>query len=137
MEPRISFITLGVKDVAAAARFYEHVLGLPRKPLPEGAGVAFFEMGKTWLALYGREELAHDAGVPYVPLPPGGFSGVTLAHNVKSPELVDALLAHVAANGGRITRAGSKAFWGGYTGYFADPEGHLWEVAWNPDFPHV
>jgi uncharacterized protein len=135
MEPRISFITLGVKDVGVAARFYQDVLGLPRKPMPEGAGVAFFEMGKTWLALYGREALAEDAGVPATPA--GGFSGVTLAHNVKTPEMVDALLAHVAANGGRITRPGSKAFWGGYTGYFADPDGHLWEVAWNPDFPHV
>ena len=132
MEPRISFITLGVGDLARSIRFYVDVLGLAQLPSPPT--VAFFEMGKTWLALYPRDELAADAGVP---ADGGGFAGFTLAHNVRSPEEVDALLHHVAACGGQIVKQGQTAFWGGYTGYFADPDGFLWEVAWNPQFPHV
>jgi uncharacterized protein len=132
MQPRISFVTLGVTDLDRAIRFYEQVLKLPRIPTP--AGVAFFEMGKTWLALYPRKDLAADAGVS----PEGsGFVGFSLAHNVRSPEEVDQLIATAAAGGGRVMKAGHKAFWGGYTGYFADPDGFLWEVAWNPQFPHV
>ncbi len=132
MEPRISFVTLGVRDLARATAFYRDVLGLVPKDTP--GDVSFFEMGKTWLSLYSRELLAEDAGVASEG---SGFPGVTLAHNVRSPEEVDALLAHVAAHGGRLVRAGRKAEWGGYTGYFADPDGFLWEVAWNPHFPHV
>jgi catechol 2,3-dioxygenase-like lactoylglutathione lyase family enzyme len=133
MEPRISFVTLGVGDLERATRFYEAVLRLPRKPTPPE--VAFFEMGKTWLALYPRHLLAEDAGVPADG--GGGFPGFSLAHNVRSPEEVDDLLAEVEAGGGRVLRAGHRADWGGYTGYFADPDGFLWEVAWNPHFPHV
>ena len=132
MEPRISFVTLGVGDLDRAIAFYRDVLRLPQKPTPPG--VAFFEMGRTWLALYPRELLAGDAGVP----PDGsGFPGFTLAHNVLTEAEVDALLAEVNAGAGRLVRAGHKADWGGYTGYFADPDGFLWEVAWNPHFPHV
>lgn len=132
MEPRISFITLGVRDLKGATRFYRDVLGLrPRTELPE---VTFFEMGRTWLALYPRELLAVDAGVPEEG---SGFSGFALAHNVRSPAEVDVLLATAAAGGGRLVKAGRATEWGGYAGYFADPEGFLWEVAWNPDFPHV
>ncbi|TCO81176.1 hypothetical protein EV699_10916 [Plasticicumulans lactativorans] len=134
MEPRLSFVTLGVGDLARATAFYEQVLKLPRIALPDGAGVAFFELGKTWLSLFPRAELAADAGVPAAG---SGFAGFTLAHNVRSAAAVDALLAEVAAAGGRIVKPGQPAFWGGYTGYFADPDGFLWEVAWNPDFPHV
>jgi uncharacterized protein len=133
MEPRISFVTLGVSDLARAAKFYDEVLRLPRRPTPPS--VVFYEMGKTWLALWSREELAADAGVPYTP--PAGFPGFSLAHNVRSPEEVDALLAEVEAGGGRVLKPGHRADWGGYTGYFADPDGFLWEVAWNPHFPHV
>jgi len=132
MEARISFVTLGVQDLARATRFYAEVLRLPRKETPPE--VAFFEMGQTWLALYPRELLAADAGVS---AEGGGFAGFTLAHNVRSEAEVDQLLAEVEAGGGRIIRAGSPADWGGYTGYFADPDGFLWEVAWNPKFPHV
>jgi catechol 2,3-dioxygenase-like lactoylglutathione lyase family enzyme len=132
MEPRISFVTLGVRDLERATRFYTDVLRLPRMPTPPG--VTFFEMGKTWLALFGRDDLAADAGVP---AEGSGFPGFSLAHNVRSAAEVDQLLEEVARGGGRIVKPGHTADWGGYTGYFADPDGFLWEVAWNPKFPHV
>jgi uncharacterized protein len=132
MEPRISFVTLGVSDLGRATRFYAEVLGLPQKPTPPE--VSFFEMGRTWLALYPRELLAADAGVSPEG---GGFPGFALAHNVRSGAEVDRLLEEVARGGGRVVRPGHKADWGGYAGYFADPDGFLWEVAWNPQFPHV
>jgi catechol 2,3-dioxygenase-like lactoylglutathione lyase family enzyme len=132
MEPRLSLVTLGVADLQRATKFYEEVLGLPRIPTPPE--VTFFELGKTWLALYPRELLAADAGVPAAG---SGFPGFTLAHNVRSAAEVDALLKEVAAKGGRIVKPGTRADWGGYTGYFADPDGFLWEVAWNPQFPHT
>jgi len=132
MEPRISLITLGVADLARAVHFYENCLGLPRLQTPPS--VAFFELGKTWLALWPRENLAADAGVS----PEGsGFRGFSLAHNVRSPEEVDALLERVARGGGTVVKRGQRTDWGGYAGYFADPDGFLWEVAHNPDFPHV
>lgn len=132
MEPRISFITLGVRSLPRATRFYAEVLSLPQKDTPPT--VSFFEMGKTWLALFPREDLAADAGVS---AEGGGFPGFSLAHNVRSPAEVDALLAEVASGGGTVVKAGQPTDWGGYAGYFADPDGFLWEVAWNPDFPHV
>ena len=132
MDPRISFVTLGVADLPRATAFYRDVLGLPQKETPPS--VAFFEMGRTWLALYPRDLLAADAGVP---AEGSGFRSFTLSHNVATRPEVDALLAHVAAHGGRVVKAGHDADWGGYTGYFADPDGFLWEVAWNPHFPHV
>jgi len=132
MEPRLSFVTLGVSDLKRATRFYEEVLKLPRISTPPE--VAFFELGKTWLALYPRELLAADAGVPAAG---SGFPGFSLAHNVRSAAEVDQLLKEIAAKGGRIVKPGKHADWGGYTGYFADPDGFLWEVAWNPQFPHT
>ena len=132
MEPRISFITLGVGDLERATRFYADVLRLPQLKSPPT--VSFFEMGRTWLALYPRELLAADAGVP---ADGSGFPGFALAHNVRSPQGVDELLATAAAGGGRIVKPGQPTDWGGYAGYFADPDGFLWEVAWNPEFPHV
>jgi catechol 2,3-dioxygenase-like lactoylglutathione lyase family enzyme len=132
MQPRISFVTLGVSDLEASTRFYRDVLKLPvKQALPT---VTFFEMGQTWLALFPRELLAADAGVP---AEGWGFPRFSLAHNVRSPADVDALLAEAAAGGGRLLKTGHPAEWGGYTGYFADPDGFLWEVAWNPQFPHV
>ena len=133
MEPRISFITLGVRDLERATSFYKDVLRLPQLPSPPGV-VTFFEMGKTWLSLFPREDLAADAGVP---AEGSGFPGFALAHNVRSIEEVDRLLAEAAAGGGRIVKPGQKTDWGGYAGYFADPDGFLWEVAWNARFPHV
>jgi catechol 2,3-dioxygenase-like lactoylglutathione lyase family enzyme len=132
MEPRVSFITLGVRDLERSIRFYRDGLGLPQRPTPPT--VAFFEMGRTWLSLYPRELLAADAGVP---AEGSGFAGIALAHNVRSTAEVDALLAQAAAVGGRLVKAGHHTDWGGYAGYFADPDGFLWEVAWNPRFPHV
>ena len=132
MEPRISLITLGVADLERATRFYEDCLGLPRLKTPPS--VTFFEMGKTWLALWSRESLAADAEVA-----PGGtgFRGFSLAHNVRSPAEVDALLSRAAECGGTVLKRGHPTDWGGYSGYFADPDGFLWEVAYNPEFPHV
>jgi uncharacterized protein len=131
MEPRVSFITLGVRDLERATSFYKDVLRLPQLPSPAGV-VSFFEMGKTWLSLFPREDLAADAGVP---AEGSGFPGFSLAHNVRSIEEVDELLAEAAAGGGRILKPGHETDWGGYAGYFADPDGFLWEVAWNPKFP--
>jgi predicted lactoylglutathione lyase len=132
MDPRISFVTLGVKDLKHSTEFYSRTLGLKiHKAYPE---VTFLELGKTWLALYPVELLAGDAGVPKEG---NGFSRFALAHNVRSPEEVDELIQTAAKGGGAEVKAGHKTSWGGYSGYFADPDGFLWEVAWNPDFPHV
>ncbi len=132
MEPRLSFVTLGFADLQRATQFYEEVLKLPRLSTPPE--VSFFELGKPWLSLYPRELLAADAGVPAAG---SGFPGFSLARNVRSVAEGDELLKEVAAKGGRIVKPGKRADWGGYSGYFADPDGFLWEVAWNPQFPHV
>ncbi len=130
MEARITLVTLGVADLARSIRFYRDGLGLPQRPTPDG--VAFFELRGMWLSLYAREALAEDANVS----PEGsGFRGFSLAHNVRSPEAVDTLLADAVAAGATLVKPGQKVFWGGYSGYFADPDGFLWEVAWNPDLP--
>ncbi len=132
MEPRISLITLGVADLERATRFYQDCLGLPRLQTPPS--VVFFELGTTWLALWSRASLAADAGLA---AEGSGFRGFALAHNVRSPAEVDALLTRVASCGGTVTRAGHPTDWGGYSGYFTDPDGFAWEIAHNPDFPHV
>ena len=127
MQPRISMITLGVRDLEAAIAFYEHGLGLPRIESPPS--VAFFTLNGSWLGLYGRDALAEDAGVP---AQGSGFAGVALAHNVASPAAVDALMVQAAAAGAIVTKPPQQVFWGGYSGYFQDLDGHLWEVAYNP-----
>jgi hypothetical protein len=132
MEARLSLVTLGRSDLERSTRFYEQVLKLPRLPTPPS--IAFFELGKTWLSLYARELLAADVGVPAAG---SGFPGFTLAHNLRSEAEVERLLAEVGAGGGRIVKPARRADWGGYSGYFSDPDGYLWEVAWNPQFPHV
>lgn len=130
MQPRLSLVTLGVADVPAARAFYER-LGFKASAASQ-EGVAFFDAGGVVLGLFGRTALADDANVEdSAP----GFSGIALAHNVASEAEVDAVLAQAVAAGGRLLKAGQKVFWGGYSGYFADPDGHLWEVAFNPFFP--
>lgn len=91
-------------------------------------------MGKTWLSLFARDALAADVGIAAAG---SGFAGFALAHNLRSPAEVDQLLKEVADGGGRIVKLARHTGWGGYAGYFADPDGFLWEVAWNPQFPHV
>lgn len=130
MEPRISLLTLGVADVARARRFYE-ALGF-RASSASNPGVTFFPAGGVVLALFGRGALAEDAtvadGSP-------SFAGVALAHNVRTEAEVGEILEAVVRAGGRIVKPAARAFWGGWSGYFADPDGHLWEVAHNPHFP--
>lgn len=127
MNPRISMITLGVRDLAAAIEFYEKGLGLPRMDSPPT--VAFFTLNGTWLGLYGWEALAEDAQVP---AEGSGFRGVALAHNLASEKEVDALVAQAVKAGATLVKPPQKVFWGGYSGYFKDPDGHLWEIAYNP-----
>ncbi len=122
-------ITLGVGDLAKSIRFYEKGLGFPRMDSPPE--VAFFTLNGTWLGLYGREALAEDAQVS----PEGtGFEGFSLAHNVESESEVDEVMAQAIEAGATLVKQPQKAFWGGYSGYFKDPDGHLWEVAHNPLF---
>jgi hypothetical protein len=129
MEQRISIITLGVADLGRSMEFYER-LGW-RRSMAETGGIVFFQAGGMALALYPREELAKDATAA----PDGhGFAGVTLAYNARSRAEVDSVLAEVKAAGANILKPAQETFWGGYSGYFADPDGFLWEVAWNPFF---
>ena len=127
MKPRISMITLGVRDLPRAIEFYEKGLGFPRLDSPPS--VAFFNLNGTWLGLFGRDALAEDA---HVSAEGSGFGAVALAHNVPSDAEVDAVLEQAQKAGAQITKPGQKVFWGGYSGYFRDPDGHLWEVAHNP-----
>ena len=130
MRQNISFITLGVADLARSRAFYAE-LGW-RESSGSQAEVAFFDAGGVVFALFGRAALAEDAGMPAAG---SGFPGFALAHNVASEEAVDRLLAEAAALGATIVQPAGKVFWGGYCGYFADPDGFLWEVCWNPFFP--
>jgi uncharacterized protein len=127
---RATLITLGVSDVERAARFYA-TLGMKRG-VKAAKDVAFFEAGGVVLSLYRRDDLAKDATVENS-LP--GFSGMSLAFNVEKEASVEKVLEAAVAVGGRMIKPAQRAFWGGYSGYFADPDGHLWEVAHNPGFP--
>lgn len=127
MEQRVSLITLGIADLARARAFYER---LGWKPGFTNEGVAFFQLGGMVFALWGREELARDANLPSAPAP----GAVALAYNVRSPEEVDRTLAEAERAGATILKHGQPTPWGGYSGYFADPDGHPWEVAHNPDW---
>ncbi|MDQ0512024.1 VOC family protein [Ancylobacter amanitiformis] len=126
----VSLVTLGVVDLARSIAFYE-ALGLARR-LREADGVAFFAAGAVVLSLYPRHELAAEAGV--VPGRPGAFGGMALACNRMSPAEVDATLIRAVAAGGRALRPAQPTFWGGYSGYVADPDGYPWEIAHNPGF---
>jgi catechol 2,3-dioxygenase-like lactoylglutathione lyase family enzyme len=122
-------ITLGVRDLEHSIRFYEQGLDLPRMESPPE--VAFFTLEGSWLGLYGRESLAEDAGIS----PEGeGFSGIAIAHNVASEAAVDEVVDQAVLAGARLVKPPQKTSWGGYAGYFADPDGYLWEVAHNPFF---
>lgn len=130
MKQRINLITLGVADVAASAAFYER-LGW-RRSAAGGDSIVFFDCGGVVLALFGKDDLARDAGAA-----PGGtgFRGVALAHNVTDRHEIEPTLSKAVRAGGRLAKPAAEADWGGFSGYFADPDGHLWEVAWNPHFP--
>lgn len=130
MEQRISLITLGVADLARSQAFYER-LGWKRS-MREAEGVAFFQAAGMVLSLYPRKELAKDAGVS---AEGDGFRGIALAYNTRTRDDVNRVLAEAEAAGARIVKPAEEAFWGGYSGYFADLDGFLWEVAWNPSFP--
>jgi predicted lactoylglutathione lyase len=127
MEQRISLITLGVADLRRAMAFYAAMGWDGRSP---DGDVAFFQAGGMVLGLWDRAKLAEDSGVT----DSGGWGGVTLAHNVRSPAEVDAVIAQVEAAGGSVVRAGAETLWGGYSGAFLDPDGHPWEVAHNPSW---
>ncbi len=130
MEPRISIVTLGVSDLARSVEFYRDGLGLVLYD-ENTESIAFFQNRGTWLALYPREALAADVGIP---TGGSGFSGVTLAHNLRSKEEVDELLEVAVSAGATLVKPAQDTFWGGYSGYFSDPDGYLWEIAWNPFF---
>jgi uncharacterized glyoxalase superfamily protein PhnB len=129
--PRLTLLTLGVTDVARSATFYE-ALGFRRKARGS-TGVAFFEAGGVILSLWSAEELAKDAKI--APQEVSGFRGVSLAWNVASASAVDHAMERAIALGARLLRPAQDVFWGGYTGYFTDPDGHIWEVAYNPHWP--
>jgi hypothetical protein len=126
MEQRVSLITLGARDLERARAFYER-LGWTTGAAPQD-DVVFFQAGCMVVALWARDRLAEDTVVE----DSGGWGGITLAYNTRSPAEVDALLDDVRAAGGRVVREGAATFWGGYSGVFLDTEGHAWEVAHNP-----
>jgi catechol 2,3-dioxygenase-like lactoylglutathione lyase family enzyme len=128
MEQRLTLITLGVANLARSRGFYENGLGW--RPVPgDHEGVVFYDLGGFGLALYGFEDLAKDACLPPVTV---GSSAMSLAFNVDSAEEVDRILSEALAAGATMLKPGHKVFWGGYCGYFADLDGHVWEIAWNP-----
>jgi uncharacterized protein len=128
MKPRLNIVTLGVADVALAKAFYKK-LGLTEHSM-SNEHVGFFDINGIVLSLYGHDALADDARMEHQP--PPKFRGLSLAWNTESPAEVDAVLAHAVACGATLAKPGEQVFWGGYSGYFSDPDGHLWEVAHNP-----
>jgi uncharacterized protein len=129
MEPRVSLITLGVADLDRSYRFYKDGLGLPTTRTPDD-GIVFFQTRGAGVALYPYGRLAEDVG-PGWDVPRSKFPGITLAHNVREKHQVDEVLELAAAAGAEIVKPAADVFWGGYSGYFADPDGYLWEVAWG------
>ena len=129
MEPRISIVTLGVKDLEQSLRFYRDGLGLPTTRNAE-AGIIFFQTSGVCLALYPYTELAKDVSERFL-VGRSKFTGITLAHNVRTKEEVDRILKQAEQAGGTIAKAARNTDWGGYSGYFSDPDGYLWEVAWG------
>jgi uncharacterized protein len=131
VEQRLSLITLGVANLNRSVAFYEE-LGWTRA-MRAAEGVAFFQLGGIGLSLYPLSDLAADAGLPAESLPP--FRGIALAHNVKRREDVDSLVTILMRLGASVVKPPEAKFWGGYGAYVSDPDGHLWEIAWNPSFP--
>ena len=129
MKPHITIVTLGVEDLQRAVEFYHKGLGFPL--MDDSESIAFFKLDGIIFGLYPRDKLAEDITIS----PEGtGFQGFTLAHNVDSPAEVDRTLAEAVAAGAKLVKPGQKVFWGGYSGYFKDPDGFYWEVAHNPFF---
>lgn len=129
MKPKISIITLGVTDFQKQLAFYRDGLGFPTHEYKDDAEIVFFKLEGTWLSLYPREKLAEDIGLPASD--PSG-TNITLAHNVKSQTEVIAVVDRAVDAGAKLIKKPQKVFWGGFSGYFQDPEGNLWEVAHNP-----
>jgi uncharacterized protein len=134
MQPRITVLTIGVDDLEASVRFYRDGLGLPTQGIVgtefEHGAVAFFDLENgTQLALWPRRSISNDSGIPETPRGPTEF---TIGHNVASREAVDAVMAQAGEAGARVVKPPGETFWGGYAGYFQDPDDHLWEIAWNP-----
>jgi catechol 2,3-dioxygenase-like lactoylglutathione lyase family enzyme len=129
MEQYVSYITLGSSDFNRSSEFYQNCLELPKLKSPPD--VHFFSLGYTRLAIWSRESLATSADLAFTGT---GFQGFCLSHNVRSHEEVDSLLSRVASGGGTVTRSAHTTDWGGYAGYFTDPDGFLWEVVYNPKF---
>jgi hypothetical protein len=137
MKPRVTLITLGVDDLERSLAFYRDGLGLPTKGIVgtefEHGAVAFFDLQPgLQLAIWPRADLAHDTGLTQSPR---SATELSLGHNVNSPAEVAEVMAQATRAGARIVKPAGKTFWGGYAGYFQDPDGHLWEVAWNPAMP--
>ena len=133
MEPRVSLITLGVSDLERAVAFYRDGLGWPKSEVG-GDEVAFFKTGGVVIALFPRPSFAADADIDVDHVESGGFPRISLAHNVAEEERVDSVLAEAAGAGATIVKEAQEVFFGRH-GFFADPDGFLWEVAWNPSFP--
>ena len=136
MKPRITVITLGVDDLDRALAFYRDGLGLPTQGIIgrefEHGAVAFFDLqAGLKLAIWPRASIAHDTGLPRTPVSPTEF---TIGHNVADKQAVDTVMEQAQRAGARIVKPAHDTFWGGYAGYFQDPDGHLWEVVWNPEF---
>jgi len=129
MEQRISVITLGVTDLDRSRNFYKSLGWQPS--LPDADGIVFFQTASIIFALFPREELAKDANLPSEG---SGFNAISLAYNTRSRDEVNAVLDAAVADGATLRKPAEEAFWGGYSGYFSDPDGFLWEVAWNPQF---